>query len=148
LLKFSQESSWHLLQPDLLVASPLQDGTLKRKLILTKRGQNDHSKKSSEETAQRQTVWRQGGNAIKVQMESLVPDLSKITKGERVKEVVLTHVCYLSLKPSRHKLIFLASTFYLNRDKVSFSTGSRHVLWYLKTVFLILDLNDGFFLYL
>jgi hypothetical protein len=36
--------------------------------------------RSSEETAQRQAVWRQGGHAIKVQMESLVPDLSKITR--------------------------------------------------------------------
>jgi hypothetical protein len=25
-------------------------------------------------------------------MESLVPDLSKITKGERIEEMVLTHV--------------------------------------------------------
>jgi hypothetical protein len=32
------------------------------------------------------------GNAIKVQMESLVPDLSKITKTERVKKMVLMHV--------------------------------------------------------
>jgi hypothetical protein len=28
-----------------------------------------------------ETVWRQGGNAIKVQMELLMPDLSKITKA-------------------------------------------------------------------
>jgi hypothetical protein len=48
--------------------------------------------RSSEETAQKQAVWRQGGNAIKVQMESLVPDLSKITKGERIEEMFLTHV--------------------------------------------------------
>jgi hypothetical protein len=38
------------------------------------------------------------GNAIKVQMESLVPDLSKITKVKRIKEMVLMHVC-LTLKP-------------------------------------------------
>jgi hypothetical protein len=49
--------------------------------------------KYSKETAQRQTVWRQGGNGIKVQMESLVPDLSKITKAERIEEVVLIHLC-------------------------------------------------------
>jgi hypothetical protein len=48
--------------------------------------------RSSKETAQRQAVWRQGENAIKVQMESLVPDLSKITKAERIKEMVLMHV--------------------------------------------------------
>jgi hypothetical protein len=50
--------------------------------------------KSSKETAQRQAGWRQGGggNAIKVQMESLVPDLSKITKAEMIQEVVLMHV--------------------------------------------------------
>jgi hypothetical protein len=33
-----------------------------------------------------------GGNAIKVQMESLVPDLSKITKAKRIEEMVLIHV--------------------------------------------------------
>jgi hypothetical protein len=54
--------------------------------------------RSSEETAQRQTVWRQGGNAIKVQMESLVPDLSKITKAERIKEMVLMHVWLSGIK--------------------------------------------------
>jgi hypothetical protein len=32
------------------------------------------------------------GNAKKVQMESLVPDLSKITKAERIEEVVLIQV--------------------------------------------------------
>jgi hypothetical protein len=33
-----------------------------------------------------------GGNAIKVHMESLMPDLSKITKAKRIEEVVLIHV--------------------------------------------------------
>jgi hypothetical protein len=32
------------------------------------------------------------GNAIKVPMELLVPDFSKITKTERIKEMVLMHV--------------------------------------------------------
>jgi hypothetical protein len=31
-------------------------------------------------------------------MESLVPDLSKLTKAKRIKEMVLAHVCYLTLK--------------------------------------------------
>jgi hypothetical protein len=39
------------------------------------------------------------GNAIKAPMESLVPDLSKITKAERIEEIGLIHVwlyfCYL-----------------------------------------------------
>jgi hypothetical protein len=48
--------------------------------------------KSSEETAQRQAVWRQGWNAVKVQMESLMLDLSKITKVERIEEMVLVHI--------------------------------------------------------
>jgi hypothetical protein len=48
--------------------------------------------RSTEETAQRQAVWRQGGNAIKVQMESLMPDLSKIPKADRTEEMVLIHV--------------------------------------------------------
>jgi hypothetical protein len=33
-----------------------------------------------------------GWNAIKFQMELLVPDLSKITKAERIKEMILMHV--------------------------------------------------------
>jgi hypothetical protein len=48
--------------------------------------------RSSKETAQRKAVWRQRRNAIKVQMESLVPDLSKITKAKRIEEMVLMHV--------------------------------------------------------
>jgi hypothetical protein len=39
-----------------------------------------------------------GGNATKVQVESLVPDLSKITKAERIKKMVLTHVCLSGIK--------------------------------------------------
>jgi hypothetical protein len=54
--------------------------------------------RSSEETAQRQTVWRQGGNSVKVQMESFVPDLSKITKSERIEEMVLMHVWLSGIK--------------------------------------------------
>jgi hypothetical protein len=48
--------------------------------------------RSSEETVQRQAVWRQGENAIKVQMKLLVPDLSKITKAERTEVMVFMHV--------------------------------------------------------
>jgi hypothetical protein len=68
--------------------------------------------KSSKETAQRQAVWRQVGNAIKVQMESLMPDLSKITKAGRTEEVVLIHVWLSGIK-TRYKLIFLDRVFYL-----------------------------------
>jgi hypothetical protein len=32
------------------------------------------------------------GNAIKAQVESLMPDLSKITKARRIKKLVLIHV--------------------------------------------------------
>jgi hypothetical protein len=52
----------------------------------------------SEETAQRQTVWRQGGNAIKGQMESLMPHFSKITKAERIEELVLIHMWLSGIK--------------------------------------------------
>jgi hypothetical protein len=55
-------------------------------------------KRSSEETVQRQAVWRQGGNAVKVQMESFMPDLSKITKAERIEEMVLIHVWLSGIK--------------------------------------------------
>jgi hypothetical protein len=54
--------------------------------------------RSSKETAQRQAVWRQRGEVIKVPMESLVPDLSKITKAERIKEMVLMHVWLSGIK--------------------------------------------------
>jgi hypothetical protein len=45
------------------------------------------------------------GNAIKVQMESLMPDLSKIIKTKRIEEVVLTAVWPSGIKV-RYKLIF------------------------------------------
>jgi hypothetical protein len=38
------------------------------------------------------------GEAIKVQMESLVPDLSKITKAKRIKEMVLMHMWLSGMK--------------------------------------------------
>jgi hypothetical protein len=46
------------------------------------------------------------GNAIKVQMESLVPDRSKITKGERIEEMVLIHVWLSAIKALPDTLIF------------------------------------------
>jgi hypothetical protein len=48
----------------------------------------------------------------KVPMESLVPDLSKIIKAERIKEMVLRYGSYQTLNFSRHKLIGLGSVFY------------------------------------
>jgi hypothetical protein len=39
-----------------------------------------------------------GGNPIKVQMESLVTDLSKTTKAERIKEMALMHVLLSGIK--------------------------------------------------
>jgi hypothetical protein len=54
--------------------------------------------RSSEQSAQRQAVWRQVGNVINVQMESLVSDLSKIIKAERIKEMVLMHVWLPGIK--------------------------------------------------
>jgi hypothetical protein len=38
------------------------------------------------------------GNAIKVPIESLMPDLSKITKAEKIKEMVLMHVWLSGIK--------------------------------------------------
>jgi hypothetical protein len=54
--------------------------------------------KFSEETAQRQVVWRQGGNAIKAQMESLMHDLSKITKAAKRIEEIVRHVWLSGIK--------------------------------------------------
>jgi hypothetical protein len=62
-------------------------------------------------------------------MESLVPDLSKIPKAERIEEMVLKHVW-----PFQAQTHIFGQIFYLNRDKVSISTGCKHVLWYLKVV--------------
>jgi hypothetical protein len=62
-------------------------------------------------------------------MKSLVPDLSKITKAERIEEIVLKHVWLSGIKalPGTNSY-FLDGVFYLNRDKVSIFTDSRHVL--------------------
>jgi hypothetical protein len=38
------------------------------------------------------------GNAVKVLMETLVPDLSKITKAKQIEEVVLIHVWISGIK--------------------------------------------------
>jgi hypothetical protein len=88
--------------------------------------------KSSKETSQRQTVWRQGGNAIKVQMESLVSDLSKITKAERMEEIVLIHAWLSCIKTLLDTNSYSDRVFYLSRDKITIFTGSKHVLEYLK----------------
>jgi hypothetical protein len=59
-----------------------------------------------------------------------VPNLSK---AKRVKEVVLKHVWLSDIKLfqaslTKDKLIFLARAFYSNRNKLTISAGSRHVL--------------------
>jgi hypothetical protein len=54
--------------------------------------------RSSEETAQKQAVWRQVGNAVKVQMELLVPDVSKITKAERIEDMASMHLWLSGIK--------------------------------------------------
>jgi hypothetical protein len=51
----------------------------------------------------------------------------KITKFKGIKEVVLIHVWLSGIK-ARYKLIFLDRVFYLNRDKITTFTGSKHVL--------------------
>jgi hypothetical protein len=62
-------------------------------------------------------------------MESLVPDLSKITKAERIEEMVLIHVWLSGIKPFPEiSSYFLDRVFYLNRDKMTIFTGSKHVL--------------------
>jgi hypothetical protein len=50
----------------------------------------DRSQTSSLETRR--------GNGVKVQMESLLPDLSKITKAERTEEMALIHVWPCGIK--------------------------------------------------
>jgi hypothetical protein len=56
-------------------------------------------------------------------MESLMPDLSKITKAERIKEVVLIHVWLSGIK-ARYKLTFFRQGLLL-RDKITIFTGSK-----------------------
>jgi hypothetical protein len=60
-----------------------------------------------------------GGNAIKVQMESLVPDLSKITKAERIKKWFLYMCGYLALKPFQTQTHIFRKGLLLNRDKIT-----------------------------
>jgi hypothetical protein len=131
----------------LLPLSPCQCGTLKRKLILIRREKNDETEKSSEKTAQRQAIWRQGKKANKVQIQSLVTDRSKkIIKVNSFKKVVLMHVWLSGIKTLLGtNLYFWPGPSTLIRDKVTISAGSRHVLWYLKMVFSVLNLNNGFF---
>jgi hypothetical protein len=82
-------------------------------------------KRSSEETAQRQAVWTQGGNAVKVPMESLVPDLSKITKAER--KWFLYIYSHLALKPFQTQThIYRQGP--LLKDKMTIFAGSKHAL--------------------
>jgi hypothetical protein len=60
-------------------------------------------------------------------MESLVPDLSKITKAERIEEVVLIHVWPSALKPFQTQTRIFRQGLLL-RDKMTIFTGSKHVL--------------------
>jgi hypothetical protein len=62
-------------------------------------------------------------------MESLVPDLSKITNAKRIKEMVLMHVWLSGIKalPDTNSYFF-NRVFYLNRDKITIFTDSKHVL--------------------
>jgi hypothetical protein len=84
--------------------------------------------RSLKETAQRQAVWRQGGNAIKDPMLSLMPDLSKIAKAERIKEMVLMHVWLSGIKALLGAKSYFIPVFYLNREKITTFTGSKHAL--------------------
>jgi hypothetical protein len=54
-------------------------------------------------------------------MESLVTDLSKITKAERIEEIVLMHVWLSGIKalPDTNS-DFLDKVFYLNRHKYDY----------------------------
>jgi hypothetical protein len=58
-----------------------------------------------------------------------MPDLSKITKAKRIEEMVLIHVWLSGIKalPDTNSY-FLDRVFYLNRDKITIFTGSKHVL--------------------
>jgi hypothetical protein len=71
--------------------------------------------KSSEET-----VWRQGKKTVRIHMESLVPDISKVTTARKFC-FFLIHG-YWTLKSlqallTKGKLIFLAKALYLYTDK-------------------------------
>jgi hypothetical protein len=62
-------------------------------------------------------------------MESLVPDLSKIIKAERIEEMALAHIwpSVIKVLPDTNSC-FLDRVFYLNRDKVAIFTDSKHVI--------------------
>jgi hypothetical protein len=62
-------------------------------------------------------------------MESLVLDLSKITKAEMTEEMVLIHVWQSGIKALPNtKSYVLDRVFYLNRDKMTIVTDSKHGL--------------------
>jgi hypothetical protein len=62
-------------------------------------------------------------------MKSLVPDLSKLTKSERIEEMVLIHVWPSGVKALLDSnSYFLDRVFYLDRDKMTIFTDSNHVL--------------------
>jgi hypothetical protein len=58
-----------------------------------------------------------------------MPDHSKITKPERTEEMVLIHAWLSGVKalPDTNSY-FLDRVFYLNRDKMTIFTGTKHVL--------------------
>jgi hypothetical protein len=60
---------------------------------------------------------------------SFMPDLSQITKAERIEEMVLIHMWPFGLKalPDTNSY-FLDRVFYLNREKVTIFTGCKHIL--------------------
>jgi hypothetical protein len=50
-------------------------------------------------------------------------------KAERIEEMILIHVCLSGTKTLPYtNLYFLDSVFYLNSDKMTICTGSKHVL--------------------
>jgi hypothetical protein len=61
----------------------------------------------------------------------------KNNQGQRIEKMVLTHVWLSGIKafPDTNSY-FLDRIFYLNRDKVTIFTGSKHVLSYIEKVIL------------
>jgi hypothetical protein len=60
-------------------------------------------------------------------MELLMPDLSKITKAERIEEMVLIHVWLSGIKAFQTQTHIFRQGLLL-RDKMIISTCSKHVL--------------------
>jgi hypothetical protein len=81
--------------------------------------------RSSEETAQRQAVWRQRGECHQSSNGVTGARPLKNNQGERIEEMVLMHVWHSGNKPFQAQTHIFFSQGLLLRDKMTIFTGSK-----------------------